>query len=299
MPKSRRMTLVDGLIITAMLTLTAVPWDKLLSHSVSLKDAHKYASLLHPLGTDHLGRDLLARLSQAVSEAVMPLWATVVAATVVGIALGSLTVIPVSGFIWTSIRRAFDLAATLLASIPVTVTTFLLAACLEQAGTTSVIIAVGTVVCFRSYSQVRDLIRQSSLLAYWTAHEAMGGTRLTRVWHYGIFTAWRHDLLAALGLHLSGAVTIEATLSYLGFGVQEPSPSFGNILAAHFAESLKGQWWVMSITLGALMLTAATPRAVLRCLRLLRVFHGAGHVTSATEGLKVSAQPMPELSNPR
>jgi ABC-type dipeptide/oligopeptide/nickel transport system permease subunit len=67
----------------------------------------------------------------------------------------------------------------------------------------------------------------------------------------------------SLGFHLRTAVAIEASLSYLGFGIQEPSPSFGNMLAAHFDLYLKGQWYVLGILVLWLGVTAAFPQAVL------------------------------------
>ena len=59
-------------------------------------------------------------------------------------------------------------------------------------------------------------------------------------------------MLLILIFHMKMAVVIEASLSYLGFGVQEPQASFGNMLASHFELYLRGQWQIMLLIVDGL-----------------------------------------------
>lgn len=254
--------LQDFAILAAFLALAAVSRQT----KVDLHVIDAAPTLAHPLGMDNLGRDLLARLSEAIRLSVLPLWLAVAGATLVGIALAAVSILLRERSHLRPVLLTLDATLTVIASIPVTVTAFAWAACLEEASLRSVLLSLSTVFAIRAYLVTKDLARQDAHLGYWTAHKALGGTLAARVWAYGIRSRWTPALLSCLGLHLRAAVAVEASLSYLGFGVQEPTASFGNILAAHFASYLKGHYSVLALTAAALALTAAAPSALARIL---------------------------------
>jgi len=68
--------------------------------------------------------------------------------------------------------------------------------------------------------------------------------------------------MAVLGFQLRVAVAAEASLSFLGFGIQEPQPSFGNMLSSHFDLYLKGHWSVLLVIVGGLALAALFPASL-------------------------------------
>ncbi len=251
------------LMVVAFALLLCVPWSIWFGARVNLADALALPSLRHPLGADSLGRDLLVRAAEAVLGAVLPLWLGVLVATLVGVLLGIGMICLGTCRLWRPLIASFDAVAVVLVSVPVCLTAFAWAALREHAGLMPVLISLTLVFTLRTYLQVRDLYRKDETLAYWTAHAALGGRLLFRLVSYGIVTSWRRTLATSLGFHLRTAVAIEASLSYLGFGIQEPSASFGNMLAAHFDLFLKGQWYVLVVLIGCLAATAALPRALL------------------------------------
>ena len=269
MPKKLRVLRRDIGATALFCILALVPWAHWLSDKINLQSMNAMPSWQHPLGTDVMGRDLLVRLGQAASKAVWPLWFAVTLASALGIALALLTLSSTEYRVPRSTWLALEGIAAVLASIPVTVTTFLWAAFFEQAGATSVITSLCLVFTARAFLHIKNLFRQDSKLAYWTAHEAMGGRTLKRLWRYGVSSSWAPDLLNGLSLNLRVAVTVEASLSYLGFGMQEPEASFGNILATHFDGYLKGHWWVLTMTILALAVTASAPQAAVRLISRL------------------------------
>jgi peptide/nickel transport system permease protein len=228
----------------------------------------------HLLGTDALGRDLLARIAVAVRDAVLPLWLVVLLAHGAGTGVGVLAMLSGGAgeselrpaHAWSRFGvfagvRALDVGAAIVAGVPVGILAFAGAVWREEVGLLPVAAALAAVCGVRGYLLARDLHRQTRSLAWWTADAALGGAPLRRVVRHGIFGAWRRPMLDALGFHLKIAVGIEAALSYLGFGIAEPAPSLGNMLASHFDLYLKGQWQVLAVVVGALALVTAVPAA--------------------------------------
>jgi ABC-type dipeptide/oligopeptide/nickel transport system permease subunit len=163
--------------------------------------------------------------------------------------------------------KLVDIAAVSLATIPAGVMAFAWGAVRERVDLLGVMWTLGILFAVRMYLLVRDLDRRDQKLGYWTAHEALGGTTLSRIWHYGIRGGWSGELMESLWLNLRVAVAIEAAVSYLGFGVAEPAPSFGNMLATHFDYYLKGHVGVVIPIILGLALTAMVPGAFVRMCR--------------------------------
>jgi len=82
--------------------------------------------------------------------------------------------------------------------------------------------------------------------------------------NHGILPHWLPDTLGNLAFYLKVAITVDASLGYLGFGVQEPHPSFGNMLASHFDSYMRGSWFVLVVIGGFLIVVASAPEACFR-----------------------------------
>lgn len=287
MGKTTRVLLVDLPIVVAFLALALVPWGTWFGGKVRLADTLLPPSAAHPLGTDNLGRDLLVRTSAALEGGVLPLWGAVAASTLAGAALGTAVVMIRRRKLGAGAARGFDLVATVLAAVPVGVSAFAWAVWWEKGGLAPVCLALGALFAVRSYLQIRDLHRHDQHLAFWTAHASLGGSESARLWRYGVMTGWRWQLAEALGFHLRAAVAIEASLSYLGFGIQEPHASFGNMLASHFDLYLKGHLSVLAVILAALALAAAFPSCLLSVLAFFPSRRKPLQIFAAAPGLKV------------
>ena len=66
------------------------------------------------------------------------------------------------------------------------------------------------------------------------------GSLSDRVMKYGLRRLWRKDLEVFTAQHFSLALIIEISISYLGFGIQEPWPSFGRLLAENLSRVFQG-----------------------------------------------------------
>lgn len=227
-------------------------------------------SLLHPLGTDYMGRDMLTRLAATLWDAVLPMWGATFAATVLG---GGLALLRLAGGvgrqnIWTrALGISGDAVAVAALSIPAGITALVLNIWLEQEPLWPALLTGMFLVGGRVYLELLGLYRLDHQLAYWQAHAALGGSQIHRIWRYGLCNAWRPHLLDALGQNLCIAVAIEASLSYIGFGIQEPHASFGNMLAAHFSLMLQGHYQTLLVIMSGLALCSLAPLSLARLLQ--------------------------------
>lgn len=251
---------IDVLAIAAFLLLVFFPWANFLSSKVSIMHQMEWPSAAHWLGTDNLGRDLLVRLSDTVVYAVLPLWGGIVALSGIGTMAAVLFLSSFSRSTW--LQTAADIALSGAASIPVAMFAFLFAVLFESPHLWMVILSVGFILSVHSFLFLRGLYLKSEKLGYWQAHAASGGTRQNRILQYGVFSHWKQDIVGNMTFYLKVGITVEAGLSYLGFGVQEPMPSFGNILASHFDSYLRGNWFILVVTATGLILCAYVPAAL-------------------------------------
>lgn len=204
----------------------------------------------HPLGTDGLGRDLLARLGLGLA-AIAPL-AAVSAALAVGAGLLVGTVEGLrDGPVAAVVRAPLEVAGSLPGIVVV-----LVLAVATRGWLGAIPVGVGLVLAPEAAGDVALVVRSLAsrgVLAAGRTH-GVSWTRLLglHVWWGGC----RHRL-AARALDAAARVTlIEATLSYLGaFGIEEPAPSLGNMIAHALSSPTAGllAWLAPGVSLVGLI----------------------------------------------
>lgn len=258
----QRTQLILGISIASITVLWLMPWSLLLKDTIDLSQLMSAPSLAHPLGTDHVGRDLFLRLRGCFLQTVLPLWGVSFLATLTGFLAAFVHIVYIRPHRW---LRPFDLfisvIALLLVSIPVGISAFSLSLLQTTAGFSSLAIAIALIFFLRAHQLLWGWFRESEHLGYWQANKILGGGLPYRVFRYGMSQAWVRSIIETIRFHLQVAIGIEASLSYLGFGIQEPHPSFGNILAAHLPDYLRGQWHVVVSVMAAMILCALIPSA--------------------------------------
>ncbi len=249
-PRPRLGTALAIAYLAALLLLAlAAPW--VAPHSPTMQDP---AGVLTPpdaghwLGTDDLGRDVFSRLLHGAPLTLMASFIAVGVASVIGLPLGLL-----AGYFggwfdeWTS--RIID---TLL-SFPAIVLAIGVTGALGV-GLTNSMIGVGVVFSPTLARLVRGqtLIVRSEL--YVDAARCFGAGPL-RIMLRHILPNAVQPVLVQMTLLLAAALLAEASLSFLGLGVQPPQPSWGAMLARayHYMEIAPEQMYAPGI---AILLTA-------------------------------------------
>ena len=220
------MTLQLGIVVVG-LTLVAAsvgPWMTSLDPaSQHLAERLASPSWTHPFGLDELGRDVLARVLVGARISFVIGFTVVTVSAVVGTLLGA-----VAGYLggWTDevISRVIDV----LLAFPGLLLAIALVAVLGPS-LANVLIAL-TVIGWVGYARlVRAQVLRAREFEYVQAARALGAETWRILWHHIIPTA-APALLVQATLGMAGAVIGEASLSFLGLGVQPPTPSWGTML---------------------------------------------------------------------
>src|SRR5262247_1508075 len=190
----------------------------------------------HALGTDHLGRDVLSRLIYGARVSLIVGFAAVVVGGLVGSALGV-----VAGF-----RRGWlDTVVMTLADAQLAFPFILLAigiiAVLGPSFPT-LILVIG-LSGWVSYARVlRAQVLGLRTREFVDAVQALGGSAVRVVLRH-IVPNILSSLIVIATLELARAVVLEATLSFLGLGIQPPTPSWGGMVHEG-REYLDSAWWI-------------------------------------------------------
>jgi peptide/nickel transport system permease protein len=177
----------------------------------------------HLLGTDHLGRDILARLAYGARFSLVICFAAVGVGVLIGVPLGA-----ISGFYggWLDliIQRVIDV----LLSFP----GFLLALALVAVlgvGISNVVIAVGLGVVPACVRLMRASTLSIRTREYVEAARASGAGAASIIWHHVLPNALAPVVIQAT-LGLGATLLTAAGLGFLGLGVQQPTPEWGSML---------------------------------------------------------------------
>ena len=204
---------------------------------------------LHPLGTDQLGRDLLARLGLGTAISL----GIVLLASLISVALGTVLGM-IAGYFggWFDIviMRAVDIQL----AIPFILLILLIVAVVGPSmGNLIAVLGITGWAIFARVARARTLeVRE---LEYIDASRAIGLSDLAII--------FRHVLPNIVGpqtvlltLDLPRLIILEASVGFLGLGVQPPTPTLGNLIGEGRAFILLADWLVLylGLVIGALVI---------------------------------------------
>ena len=189
----------------------------------------------HVLGTDRFGRDVLVRLlaGARISLAVGTLAALV--STAVGVGAGA-----VAGYTGGAVDRAVVSLTDAALAVP-RVPFLLLLVALVEPGAWVTVLALGLTGWMTVARLVRGEVRALGARPYVEAARALG-LRPARVLVRHVLPNALAPALVAAALGVGSAIMLEAGLSFLGLGVQPPTPSWGNMIASGRDALLIAPW---------------------------------------------------------
>ncbi|MEM1873677.1 MAG: ABC transporter permease [Acidilobaceae archaeon] len=218
---------VLGVFSTAVST-TVLLYTGVVSESVyagiDLGNRLKLPSLEHPLGTDHLGRDILVRIVFGTRIALYVIAASVTIAIVLGTLVG-LVAGYMGGYVDLVVSRIIDA----IMSFPAVLLALAIVAVLGP-GIENVVLAIGIAEAPVFARLARGLVAVEKEHLYVEAARATGASHARIIWKH-ILPNIAGPLLVQATFTSSSAILWEAALSFLGLGAQPPTPSWGLMLA--------------------------------------------------------------------
>jgi peptide/nickel transport system permease protein len=217
------------LVLIALVAFTATwiaPYDP---NAQNLSMIRTGPSAQHWLGTDHLGRDLFSRLLFAARISFVAAAQAVAVAVVLG-APAALT----AGFVGGRVETVFSWIADSLMSIPPILMAIAIIGALG-AGLTNAMLAVGFVYAPRMYRVVRAATKVVMSATYIEASRVVG-VAPTRLVLRHLVPNIAGPVVIQTTVLLGFAVLAEASLSFLGLGVQPPEASWGSMIATAFRD---------------------------------------------------------------
>jgi peptide/nickel transport system permease protein len=235
----RKATFLAGLAIIVFWIVCAIfghaiaPYNPLAQQLLS---ANAGPSGAHWFGTDPLGRDVLSRTIVGARDILIITPLATILGTVLGTALGL-----AMGYL----GGAFDLIAGRIVEAVLALPSFIIAFLFLVAvgpSTGAVIVVIGFVFTPLIARTVRAAVLTERNLDYLAAARLLG-EKPARIMFSEILPNVLPAILVEFTVRLGYAVFTVATLSFLGFGVQPPTPDWGADIAADYIGLTAGYWW--------------------------------------------------------
>jgi peptide/nickel transport system permease protein len=220
-------------IVCAVFGRSFAPYNPL---AQQLLAANQAPSGAHWFGTDPLGRDVLSRVIVGARTILIITPLATILGTILGTALG-LAMGYLGGWFDTVASRLVEA----ILALPFVIIAFLFVVALGPSVPTITII-IGLVFTPLIARTVRAAVLAERSLDYVPAARLLG-ERPARVMFGEILPNIMPAILVEFTVRLAYAVFAVATLSFLGFGVQPPTPDWGADISANYTGLLAGYWW--------------------------------------------------------
>ena len=201
-----------------------------------LLSANAAPSGSHWFGTDPLGRDVLSRVIVGARDILVITPLATVLGTILGTALGL-----AMGYFGGAIDLIAGRLVEAVLALPAVIIAFLFIVALGPS-TTTLIIVIGLIFTPLIARTVRAAVLTERNLDYLSSARLLG-EKPGRIMFGEILPNVMAAILVEFTVRLGYAVFTVATLSFLGFGVQPPTPDWGADIAANYSGLLAGFWW--------------------------------------------------------
>ncbi len=201
------------------------------------------------LGTDFMGRDILTRLILGIQAYFLP------GVLAIGIALGLGSLLGVLAGYWASrFEATVTYFSNLIDSLPRLVLMLLVIAAFRPSIYT-IMVVFGITTAPTIAMLVKGKVMMLRERNFIESAVALGLSSRTIIFKHILWYNCRALLLIQATIGMAEAVLLETSLSYLGFGVQEPTPSWGNMVQAGANYLMEGDFWPSTAPAIAILLT--------------------------------------------
>ena len=224
----RNFAFTSGALLTIVLIIVALAAPLLSPYDPGVQDTSRRLeapSSDHLLGMDDLGRDVLSRIIWGSRVSLRVGFSVVLLASLIGVSLGA-----ISGYFGGAIDTLVMRVSDILLAFPGILLAIAMVAVLGPS-LNNVILALATIGWVGYARLVRGQVLKVRELEYVTAARALGARSFRVILHH-VLPNVINPVIVMATLGLAGAILAEAALSFLGLGVQPPTPSWGAMLTA-------------------------------------------------------------------
>ena len=238
---------ISGIIICSVFALVAIvgPWLPFLPDPAKQSLPDKLTPPVgwggtwsHPLGTDQLGRDILARLIDGARISLLVSVVAVIIAAILGTVLGL-----IAGYIGGRIDTLIISAADVQMAFPgVLAGLILVAAFGPSVWLVIIVIAISSWMVFTRVG--RGLVFTLKTSLFIEASELSGASSRRVMWRH-LLPNLVSSLITLSVLELAAAILSESAFAFLGFGVQPPRSSWG-LMIQQGRNYITDGWWIVT-----------------------------------------------------
>lgn len=231
--------LLAGALLLTLVVLAAVlaPWlSPAPPTQVDITQIRKPPSLVHPFGTDGVGRDVLSRVLHGGRVSLIVAGAGMAGSLLLGTALGLLGALA---------GRRLSVVVDRLIDVQLAFPYVLLAIAVTSAVQPSVPVLI-VLMILAGWAGAARVVRAIALQErgkdYVKAAQVLGIPGL-RIALRHIFPSVLPSVVVLAAMQMAAMIVFEATLSFLGMGIQPPTPSWGGIMLDG-KSFLTSAWWL-------------------------------------------------------
>ncbi len=198
-------------------------------------------SLEHIFGTDFLGRDIFSRVVKGTEAFFLPGLLSITVSTCLGLLLGVL-----SAFFPKVLSGIIFYVLNIIDSIPRFIL-ILIIVVLFNPSIYIVMVFVGITSIPKIASYIRARVEVLNRQRFIEAGKALGLPQFVIIFKHVVWLSTKSILIIHATLGMGETILIETSLSYLGIGVQEPVPSWGNMVAMGRDFFFQGEMWLATL----------------------------------------------------
>lgn len=245
------LALTAGVVLLLLIVLSAIAAPLLAPAGpavVDLGSVRLPPSMDHWFGTDAIGRDLLARILYGGQVSLLVAGAGMIGSLTLGTLMGMLGAF---GGYW--VRAVVDRAIDIQLAFPYVLLAIAITSAVRPS--THVLIMLMVLAAWAGAARVvRSIALQERGKDYVKAAAVIGASQL-RIALFHVFPSVLPSLLVLAAMQMAAMIVFEATLSFLGMGVQPPTPSWGGIMLDG-KNYITSSWWLTTLPGLAIVLTS-------------------------------------------
>jgi len=234
------MIILGIVIVSALVIMTALgPWLTPYNPRTTVGPLRASPSLQFPMGTNHLGQDMLSRILCGGSIMLQVSALSVIVCFLLGVPLGL-----ISSYVGGMFDRAMSLVIDAVYAFPSLVIAIAVAAMLGT-GVVNMALSIAVVYIPSYFRIVRSQVLSIKELTYVEAARAAGAKWYTILFRY-IFPNVIPSIVVVASINFADAVLTAAGLTFIGLGVRIDIPDWGWDLTSGRALIASGAWWVIA-----------------------------------------------------